>query len=96
MQVLIFLIVVCALNIALLKTVNSYSNAFYTSAIISITATIAFQLIAYILQGYIDPFIIIAISIQIVIALISGFLINCIILKFKRRLSANNNGATPK
>ena len=85
MQIIIFLIIVVILNLALSKKVKSYSNIIYFSAGISISASICFQILGYVIMGYLDPFVLIAITIQIIIAFIIGFVVNSIVFKLKQK-----------
>jgi hypothetical protein len=76
MQIIILFIVVMILNISFYKKIKAFSHTIYCAALISIISTVIFQVLAYIFIGYLDPFFILAMSIQIVISFLIGFIIN--------------------
>ena len=85
----IFFAVVSLLNVILFKKVNSYINVVGISFLIGFLSTFVFQLLAYFNLGYLDPFIVIAVSIQLFAAFTVGCIINFIVLRIKNLRKQN-------
>lgn len=84
MQLIVFFGAIILLNLAFAKKISSIKSIVYVSGGISIVASICFQLLGYFVMSYLDPFILIATSIQIVAAFMIGFIVNFILLKLFR------------
>jgi len=84
MQILFFCIIVIMLNLAFYKKITSYKNVFLIPAYIGIFSAIAFQILNYIEIGFLDPFFIIAASVQFFLSFLSGTIVCFLILKFKQ------------
>ena len=83
MRIAIFVIAICLLTIFFHRKIKSYADAFRVSLVVSIVATVVYQLFGFFVIGYIDPFIIIAATVQIIVAIVTSFLTGFIILKTK-------------
>lgn len=72
-------------NLFFQKKVILWKDIFYRSTLISTVFCFSFQFIVYINAGYLDPFIIIAIFIQVIFGTLLGICIGAIFLYLKKR-----------
>jgi len=89
MPLIIFFIIVVVVNLILYKKINSYTNVLVLSFLISVLSTIIFQLLAFVSMEYLDPFIIIAVTIQLFSAFLVGCIVNLIVLKIKGKATSS-------
>jgi heme A synthase len=85
MQIIIFFIVVCLAVVCCYKKIKSYTDILRISILVSIVATMAFQVLGFFVIGYLDPFIFIAATIQIIAAFIVSFAIGFVLFKVNTR-----------
>jgi hypothetical protein len=72
MPVVIFLCLVFLLNVSFQKVPLKWWRAVLTALAIAVAGTIVFQIVVYIDLGYVDPFLPIAVPIQIILAIFAG------------------------
>ncbi|MCX5896338.1 MAG: hypothetical protein NTZ51_10980 [Proteobacteria bacterium] len=92
MPLIIFFIFIILLNLLLNKKVRDVLSSFKISFLISVVCTAIFQVLAYIQLGYLDPFFIIAVIVQLISAFIAGGIINLIFLKIKKAKGIRGKG----
>ena len=63
--------------------VKSFTGAFNISLLISIIGSSVFQLVEYLILGYLDPFFIFSMTILAMFSFLLSFAINLIILKIR-------------
>jgi hypothetical protein len=84
MPLIFFFIFIILLNLLLNKKTRNILSSFKISFLISVVCTAIFQVLAYLQLGYLDPFFIIAVIVQLISAFIAGGIINFIFLKIKK------------
>ena len=82
MSIFIFVLLVLLLNLWIQRRSSTLLSAFKRSIGAGIVIVLVFQVLAYFYSGFIDPFIIIAVSIQLVVAVLVGFVVGAGYIKF--------------
>jgi hypothetical protein len=83
MQIIFFCIIVVILNLAFYKKITSYKNMFLIPSCIGLFLATIFQILNYFEIGFLDPFFIIAASVQFFLSFLFGTIVCFFILKFK-------------